>query len=123
MVSLCADFSLTGQRFQQTGHSERSNAFSINIDLSKNHNVEDRYILIRHLPMKSLNLENNFFWYKWAFRHYSLQTLNIRNTQFRKIDYDTLRDTRLKKIKLTKKQYEESDIRGPVRDKLKYDFK
>lgn len=94
----------------------------INMDFSQNE-FEDHLLYIRHLPLKSLNLENNFFWNQWIFSHEWLQSVNIKNTKLMKIDYNTLVNTRLKEIILSKKQFEESDIRGSVKNRIRFVIK
>ena len=79
----------------------------IHLDLSNGKRVEN-LAFIQHLPLASLNLENTFFWRKWIFNHPSLKSVNIRNTQIKKLDRQDLWNM-LEEIIMTQEQYILSD--------------
>ena len=78
---------------------------------------------LRHLPMSSLNLENTSFWRQWLFSHYYLISVNIRNTNIRKMAYNTLLNTPLKEVIMTQEQYDQSDIRPGINRRTKLTVK
>ena len=91
----------------------------INLDLSNSKGF-DRAKYITHLPMKSLNIENTFFWRQWIFDHYFLKSVNITNTNIQKMSYNTLNNAKFKEVILSKEQYAGSDIRGGVLKKINF---
>ena len=91
----------------------------INLDLSGSKGL-DRLKYITHLPMKSLNVENTFFWRQWIFTHYYLKSVNICNTNIKKMSYNSLNNARFKELTISKEQYEGSDIRSNLKKKIKF---
>lgn len=91
----------------------------INLDLSNSKGL-DRLKYVTHLPMKSLNVENTFFWRQWIFTHYHLKAVNIAFTNIRKISYNALNNTKIKEMTLSKDQYEGSDIRANIKNRINF---
>ena len=94
----------------------------INLDLSGSKKL-DRLKYITHLPMKSLNVENTDFWRQWIFSHYHLKSVNLTNTNIERMSHNSLNNSKFSEVILSKKQYDESDIRGNVKKKISFVIK
>ena len=88
------------------------------LDLSNNTGLEHGN-KVRHLALKTLNLENTRFWHRWIFSHYHLQNVNIVETGFKKIDRGLAGNDVLKTLTLSKEQRSNSSIGSGVTGKIK----
>ena len=109
-LNLCRLMMLGSEPEHQLNFSYKLEEDGISLDLSNSKWVYNtRYI--RHLPLKSFNVENTKFWYQWIFSHHHLKAVNIRKTNIKKMAFNSLVNSGLKEITLSKEQYDNSDIR------------
>ena len=80
------------------------------IELDLSDSKFDKISLIKHLPLKSLNLENSSIWRKWVFQHSSLKELNIKNSFIKNITREDVLHNPLSEIILSKDQYESNRL-------------
>ena len=107
-LSLKSPLKLSKEHFEEKlKFTYRLDIEGIHLDLNGTEQIE-KLIYYRHLPLVSLDLSNTSFWLKWIFNHYSLKSVDIRNTNIMKMNSNDHAWNKLTEVIMTKEQFENS---------------